>query len=170
MGNEDTRVGASIDVKPPGVSGLGGRSVLNIHGGATGSGATGEPMDVTEGIEIPPERASVLKGHDSEVFICAWNPREDLLASGSGDSTARIWSMDQNQPAIVLKHCIQKGGQEVPSNKDVTSLDWNVKGNLLATGSYDGYARYFQKIILFWLNDSTNFYIIFCGSIKTFRR
>ena len=29
----------------------------------------------------------------------------------------------------------------MPSNKDVTSLDWNSKGSLLATGSYDGYAR-----------------------------
>jgi transducin (beta)-like 1 len=72
---------------------------------------------------------------------------------------------------LVLRHCIQKGGTEVPSNKDVTSLDWNVgslttvmsvqhrvihtcanvrillsfhgqcDGTLLATGSYDGYAR-----------------------------
>ncbi len=84
---------------------------------------------------------TIFQGHDSEVFICAWNPREDLLASGSGDSTARIWSMDPNHQEIVLKHCIHKGGQEVPSNKDVTSLDWNSSGNLLATGSYDGYAR-----------------------------
>ena len=41
----------------------------------------------------------------------------------------------------VLKHCIKKDGTDVPSNKDVTSLDWNCHGNLLATGSYDGYAR-----------------------------
>lgn len=27
---------------------------------------------------------------------------------------------------LILRHCIQKGGAEVPSNKDVTSLDWNV--------------------------------------------
>ena len=27
----------------------------------------------------------------------------------------------------ILRHCIQKGGTEVPSNKDVTSLDWNVR-------------------------------------------
>lgn len=30
---------------------------------------------------------------------------------------------------LVLRHCIQKGGAEVPSNKDVTSLDWNVSIN-----------------------------------------
>lgn len=27
---------------------------------------------------------------------------------------------------LILRHCIQRGGAEVPSNKDVTSLDWNV--------------------------------------------
>ena len=27
-------------------------------------------------------------------------------------------------------------------SQDVTSLDWNCHGNLLATGSYDGYARW----------------------------
>jgi len=41
----------------------------------------------------------------------------------------------------VLRHCIREGNQEVPSNKDVTSLDWNSSGTMLATGSYDGIAR-----------------------------
>jgi len=100
-------------------------------------------MDVDSAIEIPVEKSTVLKGHDSEVFICAWNPKQDLLASGSGDSTARIWNLTQGGEATVevLKHCIKMEGKEVPSNKDVTSLDWNCHGNLLATGSYDGYAR-----------------------------
>lgn len=26
----------------------------------------------------------------------------------------------------MLRHCIREGGHDVPSNKDVTSLDWNV--------------------------------------------
>lgn len=81
-------------------------------------------------IEIPANKATKLRGHESEVFICAWNPATDLLASGSGDSTARIWDMSDNSSTpqqLVLRHCIQRGGAEVPSNKDVTSLDWNVR-------------------------------------------
>lgn len=48
-----------------------------------------ESMETDQSIEIPPSKATVLRGHESEVFICAWNPSTDLLASGSGDSTAR---------------------------------------------------------------------------------
>ena len=60
-------------------------------------------------IDIPASRATILRGHDSEVFICAWNPTSDLLASGSGDSTARIWNMNDTKDHLVLRHCIQKG-------------------------------------------------------------
>jgi len=120
--------GASMDSpSAPPVEGIGGS----------------DPMDVDGTTEISAEKSTVLKGHDSEVFICAWNPKQDLLASGSGDSTARIWNLTKGGEATVevLKHCIKMEGKEVPSNKDVTSLDWNCDGKLLATGSYDGYAR-----------------------------
>ncbi|PAA51895.1 hypothetical protein BOX15_Mlig002737g1 [Macrostomum lignano] len=105
-------------------------------------------------LEIPPSRVTVLRGHESEVFICAWNPRQNLLASGSGDSTARLWDATDLASAVdpkkqlVLKHCISRGGMDVPSNKDVTSLDWNYDGSRLATGSYDGFAR-------LWATDGT---------------
>ena len=89
-----------------------------------------EAMEIDSSLELPSSKDIILKGHESEVFICAWNPANDLLASGSGDSTARIWNMNDNsnnsKQQMVLRHCIQKGGTEVPSNKDVTSLDWNV--------------------------------------------
>lgn len=54
--------------------------------GGTGNSGTpsvpGDTMEVDSSIEIPPSKATVLRGHESEVFICAWNPATDLLASG----------------------------------------------------------------------------------------
>ncbi|CAF5066018.1 unnamed protein product, partial [Rotaria magnacalcarata] len=74
-------------------------------------------------------RVTVLCGHESEVFICAWNPTHDLLVSGSGDPTARIWNLQgTREPEIVLRHIVFK---------DVTSSDWNPSRTQLATGSYD---------------------------------
>eukprot|EP00967_Tisochrysis_lutea_P084555 scaffold118249_cov37-Tisochrysis_lutea.AAC.3 len=86
-----------------------------------------------------------LIGHASEVFICAWSPKGLKLASGSGDATARIWTVPDGPcgqgrdypPPVVLHHV--SGDKE--KSKDVTTLDWNSDGSLLATGSYDGQAR-----------------------------
>jgi transducin (beta)-like 1 len=91
------------------------------------SNPTNNGLMMNGSIEIPSNRVTVLRGHESEVFICAWNPIHDLLASGSGDSTARIWNLQgPREPEMVLRHCIRRGDTQVPSNKDVTSLDWNV--------------------------------------------
>ncbi|KAF5736192.1 hypothetical protein HS088_TW14G00328 [Tripterygium wilfordii] len=112
-----------------------------------------EPMDISttptsQGGEITCSDVTVLEGHASEVCACAWCPTGSLLASGSGDSTARIWtiadgtsrSTSQNGPlnVLVLKHV---KGRTNEKSKDVTTLDWNGDGTLLATGSYDGQAR-----------------------------
>ncbi|KAI7899633.1 WD40-repeat-containing domain protein [Cokeromyces recurvatus] len=91
--------------------------------------------------EIKPENVIILQGHQSEVFSCAWNPvLPSLLASGSGDATARIWQVpegkDKASEPIVLNHL-----PNMNDNKDVTTLEWNPSGSLLATGSYDGQAR-----------------------------
>ncbi|KAM3385624.1 hypothetical protein ACQJBY_009428 [Aegilops geniculata] len=111
-----------------------------------------KPMDVsTTPHEIFSADVTVLEGHSSEVFACAWSPAGSLLASGSGDSTARIWTIPdgpcgsiQSSPASghVLKHF---KGRTNEKSKDVTTLDWNGEGTLLATGSYDGQARIWSR-------------------------
>eukprot|EP00300_Choanocystis_sp_HF-7_P019634 c20392_g4_i3.p1 GENE.c20392_g4_i3~~c20392_g4_i3.p1 ORF type:complete len:426 (-),score=79.74 c20392_g4_i3:227-1354(-) len=95
----------------------------------------------TDGLTaIPLEDVHVLTGHSHEVFVCAWNPMHETLASGSGDGTARIWATPPSeQPPIVLKHYDSKEG--VDKTKGVTTLDWCPNGELIATGSYDGQAH-----------------------------
>ena len=57
------------------------RNYTSLNAATTGNSETAaEPMDTT--IEIPTNKSTVLRGHESEVFICAWNPTTDLLASG----------------------------------------------------------------------------------------
>ncbi|XP_016507207.1 WD40 repeat-containing protein HOS15 isoform X1 [Nicotiana tabacum] len=122
-----------------------------------GKTADPEPMEVCTSstslpCEIPSSDVMVLEGHTSEVFACAWSPDGSLLASGSGDSTARIWTIGdgpchsrmQNGPVdvMVLKHF---KGRTNEKSKDVTTLEWNGEGNLLATGSYDGQARIWNR-------------------------
>ncbi|KAK0606468.1 hypothetical protein LWI29_038085 [Acer saccharum] len=113
------------------------------------NGVPGEPMDIAPTsssltCEIPSSDVTILEGHTSEVCACAWSPTGSLLASGSGDSTARIWPIANGtgrsaaQNVLVLKHV---KGRTNEKSKDVTTLDWNGEGTLLATGSYDGQAR-----------------------------
>lgn len=70
-------------------------------------------------------------------LVSMMNPNSAGIRFSSGDSTARIWNLNENNNSnstqLVLRHCIREGGQDVPSNKDVTSLDWNVGFQLLRT-------------------------------------
>lgn len=90
-----------------------------------------------------------LNQHTSEVFMCAWNPVfTNILATGSGDASARIWTMGGQTSQAGTGPCrlLQHGSDSDDNrNKDVTTLEWSSSGELLATGSYDGVARVWTK-------------------------
>eukprot|EP00586_Coscinodiscus_wailesii_P013651 CAMPEP_0172520086 /NCGR_PEP_ID=MMETSP1066-20121228/291797_1 /TAXON_ID=671091 /ORGANISM="Coscinodiscus wailesii, Strain CCMP2513" /LENGTH=781 /DNA_ID=CAMNT_0013302781 /DNA_START=529 /DNA_END=2874 /DNA_ORIENTATION=- len=95
-----------------------------------------------------PSEIVELDRHTSEVFMCAWNPvHTHLIATGSGDASARIWQMGGTEAASgcastrLLQH-----GNPSDRNKDVTTLEWSSDGELLATGSYDGVARVWNRV------------------------
>jgi transducin (beta)-like 1 len=113
-----------------------------------------DAQDRISGKLVGNDRVTTLRGHSSEVFICSWNPKLDLLASGSKDSTARLWQIPHgdcgpaagemaNKTTFVLKHVGDGAGST--EHKDVTTLDWNKNGTLLATGTFDGQARIWTR-------------------------
>lgn len=114
-------------------------------GPATSLSAKPEPKNI-----LKSDAVISLKGHTMSVQPCHWNDKvENLLATGSGDSTMRIWDVPAQtsakgkkagtetvvEPSYTCKHA---SGQR---RSDVTAVAWNAEGSLLATGSEDGIAR-----------------------------
>ena len=132
-----------------------GRGGGELSSGWEGSGtANGGGVGGPGGsIEVPPSDVTLLVGHKREVFVAAFHPTADILATGSGDGTARLWRLDAaagggDPPCTVLQHSTtggdgRKGGGAGGKDKtqDVAALDWSPDGSRLATGMYDGRAR-----------------------------
>ena len=139
----------SADGKGGGPSSDGGPPAKKQHTEAPAPAASGgNGWSSADGVSIATDEAvTTLQGHSSEVFICAWSPKSLLLASGSGDSTARIWRVPdgpcgKGQSAAMPEPAVlQHFSSDKEKSKDVTTLDWNHDGSALATGSYDGQAR-----------------------------
>lgn len=85
-----------------------------------------------------------LKGHTSEVFVCSWSPRNNRLATGSKNAMINIYDLPRSlaEESVVQLKMIE--GLTTMEQGDITSLEWNHDGTLLAIGSYDAYIRVYR--------------------------
>ncbi|TFK68735.1 WD40 repeat-like protein [Pluteus cervinus] len=75
--------------------------------------------------------SSTLSGHGSPILCASFSPTGNLLATGSGDTTARLWDLNTELPSHVLSG--HKGW--------VLCVEWEAMERKLATGGHDGHVR-----------------------------
>ena len=72
-----------------------------------------------------------LIGHTNEIFGLAFDPNNQVVASGSGDESIRLWDVNTGRIQTILK------GHTAP----VRTLDFSPKGRFLASGASDKTTR-----------------------------
>lgn len=100
---------------------------------------------VSSVVDHKAEGIYVLRAHAAEVFVASWNPvTPGSLITGSRDATVIYWDIP------IAPHDMLPGYPPLPTMKlsltnnsqaDLTSLDWNHDGSLVAIGSYDSVLR-----------------------------
>ncbi|KAI6136431.1 WD40 repeat-like protein [Pisolithus sp. B1] len=100
----------------------------------------------TKGATLPESKAvSVLRAHKSEVFVASWNPASPgNLITGARDATIMYWDIPTNsQDGSVVSSLPPTSKISLTSSAkaDLTSLDWNKDGTLVAIGSLDSVLR-----------------------------
>ncbi|KAG8902537.1 hypothetical protein FRB99_004372 [Tulasnella sp. 403] len=80
--------------------------------------------------------SSTLTGHSSPILCASFSPTGRLMATGSGDTTARLWNLDTETPSHTLSG--HRGW--------VLCVEWEARERLLATGGHDGHVRLWEPI------------------------
>lgn len=79
---------------------------------------------------------STLPGHSEAILSVSFSPDGQMVASGSGDKTLRIWDVDVEMPRHVLK-----------GHKDwILAVSWAPNGKRIASGGKDGLVRIWDPI------------------------
>ena len=73
----------------------------------------------------------LLEGHAGAILHIVWSPDGRLLASGSADSTVRVWEAASGRERRKLE----------AHSDAVLSVAWSPDGRLLASGSDDNTVR-----------------------------
>ncbi|KAF9459295.1 WD-repeat protein [Collybia nuda] len=78
--------------------------------------------------------SSTLSGHTSPILCASFSPTGNLLATGSGDTTARLWDLNTETPSHTLQGHIGW----------VLCVEWEAMERKLATGGHDGHVRLWE--------------------------
>ncbi|KAI0483323.1 WD40 repeat-like protein [Xylariaceae sp. FL0804] len=90
-----------------------------------------EPQAVFK-VQAVTRMSNKIPGHGQPILTAQFSPKSgSILATGSGDNTARIWNTDSGTP----KHTLQGHGGWV------LAVAWSPDGKFLATGSMDKTVR-----------------------------
>ncbi|KAJ7157165.1 WD40 repeat-like protein [Mycena filopes] len=99
-----------------------------------------------------PKAILLLNHHETEVFVCAFNPvKQSILVTGSKDTVVNLWDLPPPPPWTTPEFALPPAaprrleyfeGSDAPDYQgDLTSLHWNTEGTLIAIGSYDSVLR-----------------------------
>ncbi|KAJ6520391.1 WD40 repeat-like protein [Mycena sanguinolenta] len=93
--------------------------------------------------ETNPQAILTLSKHETEVFVCAFNPmKQSILVTGSKDAVLNVWDLPNPPPGFSSEFAQLPGDPrrlELASSDqaDLTAVHWNTEGTLVAVGSYD---------------------------------
>jgi WD40 repeat protein len=106
------------------------------------SAGSGAPPSLVYALPAPtataarPRVVAALAGHDDRVWMVAWHPSGQVLASCSGDKTVRIWANTRpTSDASTGWRCVATLQGE--HRRTVRCVSWSPDGSRLACSSFD---------------------------------
>ena len=95
-------------------------------------------------IQLSPESATLLPGHQTSAFCCHWGPLGDFLVTGGDDGIVFIREiMDGKQTKQLQLATLVEGHQS--EDRDITAVDISANGKLIAVASFDHLVRVFNR-------------------------
>ncbi|NWZ63597.1 DAW1 factor, partial [Acrocephalus arundinaceus] len=68
-----------------------------------------------------------FRGHSAEIVCLSFNPQSTLLATGSMDTTAKLWDLEKGEEVATLNG----------HSAEIIALSFNTTGDRMITGSFD---------------------------------